>query len=180
MVRRPSHHPTYVQDGALSLRHQERSMTVITLRSSRIPNLISPPYNPYDVMVTRVNTPSISESIDDTKPKTKGSEGGHWEMYLRQRGILRRLFRSSLGPAGALNVYAIEKIGGDTVAAFSQPVSFKVQIDGTQARQIADSIFCESRWLTDPTKDTQVLPHECGHILGQVGHSQPIRTIATR
>ncbi len=136
---------------------------------------LSAKYNPYDVIVTRVNGSPVNlgaDSDDTTLGHNKRVvRVDIREIPLRNDAVLRRIFRSSPGPTGALNVYAVEKIVGGTTAAFSVPISFKIQTDGTQARQIADSIFCESQWLTDTTAAREVVvPHECGHVLGQVGH----------
>jgi hypothetical protein len=139
-------------------------------------------YNPHDVLVTRRDGSAVDLSVvtDDTSLQRNITvvRVDIANIDPRNSPELRRVFRSSPGPAGAINVYAIDFILNpdaenpfSTVLAFSRPLPYDLFTPESDARQVADSILCVAQYLDENTPLPGVMPHECGHILGHVGHA---------
>jgi hypothetical protein len=138
-------------------------------------------YNPYDVLITRMDGSSVDLSVvtDDTSLQSDITvvRVDIAKIDPRSDPELRRVFRSSPGPAGAINVYAVGFILNpdledpfQTVLAFSRSLPYRSFTPESDARQVADSILCDAECLDENTTLPGVMPHECGHILGRVGH----------
>jgi hypothetical protein len=84
---------------------------------------------------------------------------------------VRRVIRSSPGPEGVINVYPVGTVL-DGSLAFSLPflADFPAKMHGRPP--IVNSVLCGTPFLdeTNISPSPDVLSHECGHILGDVGH----------
>ena len=84
---------------------------------------------------------------------------------------IRRIIRSSPGPEGVINVYPVGRVK-DGSLAFSLPVNADFPASMHGRPPIVNSVLCGTPFLdeTNISPAPDVLSHEVGHILGDVGH----------
>src|ERR1039457_3825674 len=84
---------------------------------------------------------------------------------------VRRVIRSSPCPEGVINVYPVGAVR-DGALAFALPLNGDFPARMRRRPPIVNSVLCGTRFLDETNKSAtpDVLSHECGHILGDVGH----------